>query len=166
MVEVFEIRRSLGGVHRGRTVHGWVSLLSLLGTVRVTPEVGGGAVWHHVDGSAGDISPTDSGVLVMESSDESDGEDERGSTSDGGSFDSQLDEHGLPPMPSPSVLLPEGLPPVQARSAREAPPLPAGGPLPGSWGLAGDSVRGGANNAGEGRQRGLSSAEFFHERRE
>ena len=109
--------------------------------------------------------PLTLGVLVMESSDESDGEDERGSTSDG-SFDSQLDEHGLPPMPSPSVLLPEGLPPVQPRSAREAPPLPAEGPLPGSWGLAGDSARGSAHNAGEGRQRGLSSAEFFHERRE
>jgi hypothetical protein len=165
LVEVFEIRRSLGGVHRGRTVHGWVSLLSLLGTVRVTPDVGGGAVWHHVDGSAGDISPTNSGVLVMDSSDESDADDEPGSNS-GGSLDSQLDERALPPMPSPSLVVPEGVPPVQTIRSREAPPLPAEGPLSGGWGLAGDLARASTSGTGEGRQRGLSSAEFFRERRE
>ncbi len=164
MVEVLEIRRSFGGVHRGRTVHGWVSLLSLLGTFRVMPDVDGGAVWHHVDGSAGDISPSNSGVLVMESSDESDA-DEPGSNS-GSSFDSQPNESELPPMPSPSFVLPEGVPPDQATRSREAPPLPAEGPLSGVWGVASDLARGGTSGTEEGRQRGLPSAEFFHVRRE
>jgi hypothetical protein len=187
MVEVLEIRKTLNGAHRGRTVHGWVALLSLLGTVRVIPEVGGGAVWQHVDGSAGDIdiSPTNSGILIMESSDEESDDMEGPSMASGigsdsdGSFEaaaySQLDESGPPPMPSPSLLVPEGLPPMQARrsSSREAPPLPSEGPPgAGPWGMHGDVAAMGrsrsrsSSSMGQEQQGGLSPRGGVHARRE
>jgi len=135
-VEVLELQKTHNGTHRGRTVHGWVSLLSLLGTVRVTPDAGGGAVWHHVEGGEeheysppSQLSPSNSGVMLMESSDES-------------GSDRETERAG-----EAQPLL--GLPPATA------PPLPQSGPF-GAQGLSSLSPR-----AMGQRASGLAK-EFFH----
>jgi hypothetical protein len=59
IVSVHELRQTLGGSHRGKTAHGWVSLLSLLGNIRATPQPNGEVLWEHSPSLLNEDAPSD-----------------------------------------------------------------------------------------------------------